>query len=125
MGVAVGTSLLVIAMKSFAGLAGYLASVEIDWAFAAAVTAAAVLGSLVGGRLAGRLHQDTLRTTFGWFVLVMAVLVLAQQLPAAWVWPALAVGWGLTGVAALAVRRRSRRRPLEPSTPEASGAATS
>jgi uncharacterized membrane protein YfcA len=125
MGVAVGTSLLVIAMKSFAGLAGYLASVEIDWAFAAAVTAAAVLGSLVGGRLAGRLHQDTLRTTFGWFVLVMAVLVLAQQLPAAWVWPALAVGWGLTGVAALAVRRRSRRRPLAPSTPAASGAATS
>ena len=32
MGVAVGTSLLVIAMKSFAGLAGYLATVSIDWA---------------------------------------------------------------------------------------------
>ncbi|WP_236833641.1 sulfite exporter TauE/SafE family protein, partial [Blastococcus sp. MG754427] len=32
MGVAVGTSLLVIAMKSFAGLSGYLATVSIDWA---------------------------------------------------------------------------------------------
>lgn len=31
MTVAVGTSLLVIAMKSFAGLAGYLAGVHIDW----------------------------------------------------------------------------------------------
>lgn len=31
MGVAVGTSLLVIAMKSFAGLAGYLTSVTLDW----------------------------------------------------------------------------------------------
>ena len=41
MPVAVGTSLIVIAMKSFAGLAGYLSSVHIDWAVAGAVTAAA------------------------------------------------------------------------------------
>ena len=35
MPVAVGTSLVVIAMKSFAGLGGYLASVHIDWGLAA------------------------------------------------------------------------------------------
>ncbi|SNR69873.1 sulfite exporter TauE/SafE family protein, partial [Blastococcus mobilis] len=44
MGVAVGTSLLVIAMKSFAGLAGYLATVSIDWALTGAITVAAVVG---------------------------------------------------------------------------------
>ena len=38
MPVAVGTSLVVIAMKSFAGLAGYLSSVHIDWSLAAGVT---------------------------------------------------------------------------------------
>jgi len=82
MPVAVGTSLLVIAMKSFAGLAGYLSNVHIDWALAAAVTAAAVAGSLAGSRLAGRIPEPVLRRSFGWFVVVMGVFVLAQQLPA-------------------------------------------
>ncbi|MCZ7379888.1 sulfite exporter TauE/SafE family protein [Micromonospora sp. WMMC250] len=81
MPIAVGTSLVVIAMKSFAGLAGYLSSVSIDWGLAAAVTAAAVVGSLAGGRLAGRIPADALRKAFGWFVMVMGVFVLAQQLP--------------------------------------------
>ncbi len=79
MPVAVGTSLLVIAMKSFAGLAGYLSSVSIDWRLAGAVTAMAVLGSIVGGLLAGRVHQDGLRKAFGWFVLVMGAVVLGQS----------------------------------------------
>lgn len=81
MPVAVGTSLVVIAMKSFAGLAGYLSSVRIDWGLAAAVTAAAIVGSLLGGRLAGRVPADVLRKAFGWFVVVMGVFVLARQLP--------------------------------------------
>lgn len=84
MAVAVGTSLVVIAMKSFAGLAGYLATVHIDWTLAALVTAAAVAGSLAGGRLAGRIPETVLRKGFGWFVLVMGGFVLAQQLPVAY-----------------------------------------
>ncbi|AJF63368.1 sulfite exporter TauE/SafE family protein [Streptomyces vietnamensis] len=97
MGVAVGTSLLVIGMNSFAGLAGHLSGVGIDWAPALTVTAAAVVGSLVGGRLAGRIPQDTLRTAFGWFVVVMGVFVLAQQLDTAvWTHPAT---WAVLGTA--------------------------
>ncbi|KMO73443.1 Sulfite exporter TauE/SafE [Mycolicibacterium chlorophenolicum] len=46
---AVGTSLVVIAMQSFAGLAGHLASEQIDWRMAAMVTAVAVVGALIGG----------------------------------------------------------------------------
>ena len=84
MPVAVGTSLVVIALKSFAGLAGYLSSVQIHWGLAGAVTAAAVVGSLLGGRLAGRIPADVLRRGFGWFVVVMGVFVLAQQLPLIW-----------------------------------------
>ncbi|WP_086831107.1 sulfite exporter TauE/SafE family protein [Streptomyces sp. NRRL B-24572] len=97
MGVAVGTSLLVIGMNSFAGLAGHLSGVGIDWAPALTVTAAAVVGSLLGGRLAGRIPQDTLRTAFGWFVVVMGVFVLAQQLDTAvWTHPAT---WAVIGTA--------------------------
>jgi uncharacterized membrane protein YfcA len=89
MGVAVGTSLLVIAMKSFAGLAGYLATVPIDWALIGAVTAAAVVGSLLGARLVDRIPADTLRRAFGWFVLAMGAFVLVQQAPGSVRGPAL------------------------------------
>lgn len=82
MGIAVGTSLVVIAMKSGAGLAGYLAGVTIDWPLALSVTAAAVVGSFVGGRLVDRIPQDRLRTGFGWFVAAMAVFVLVSEMPA-------------------------------------------
>ncbi len=82
MATAVGTSLLVIAMKSAAGLAGYLHSVHINWGLTLAVTAAAVAGSVLGGRLAGKISQDALRKAFGWFVIAMAAFVLLQQAPA-------------------------------------------
>ena len=81
MATAVGTSLVVIAMKSAAGLFGYLSSTTIDWPLAVAVTAAAVVGSVAGGQLAGRIAQDKLRQGFAWFVAVMAVVVLGQQMP--------------------------------------------
>ena len=104
MPVAVGTSLLVIAMKSGAGLAGYLSSVQLDWDLAAMVTAAAVLGSLVGGRLAGRVEPEKLRRGFGWFVLSMAAFILVQEIPDA-TWSGLPVparvGVALAAVAAV------------------------
>ena len=82
MPVAVGTSLVVIAMNSVTGFLGHMQTVPIDWPLAAAVTVSAVLGSLAGGRLSGRIREDVLRRSFGWFVLAMGILVLAQQLPA-------------------------------------------
>lgn len=108
MAVAVGTSLVVIAMKSFAGLAGYLATVHIDWKLAALVTVAAVAGSLIGGRLAGRIPEAVLRKGFGWFVLVMGGFVLAGQLPAvAWVVPVL-LATGAGGAWLIGRKRRPR-----------------
>lgn len=121
MSVAVGTSLLVIAMKSFAGLAGYLASIQIDWPLALGITAAAVLGSLIGSRLTGVIAPDTLRKGFGWFVIVMGVLILVQQVPGevveqSWFWPT-AGGVAVLAVivgAALAWRRHARSSGADP-----------
>lgn len=80
MPVAVGTSLLVITMNSAAGLAGHLSTVPIDWTIAGAVTAAAVLGSLLGTRLTSRADPDAVRRAFGWFVLLMASVILGEEL---------------------------------------------
>ena len=93
---AVGTSLVVISMQSFAGFAGHLATEHIDWRLAGLVTAAAVLGALIGGRLIAFVDPNTLRKLFGWFVLLMASVMLAEE-----VHPAVgAAAAGLTLIAA-------------------------
>ena len=95
---AVATSLLVVAMKSFAGFFGYalkfgggsiisintatttLADGSSIWPVTLIVTGMAVIGALIGSRVVGRIHPDKLRKAFGWFVLVMAVFILSQQI---------------------------------------------
>ncbi|MBU8807453.1 sulfite exporter TauE/SafE family protein [Mycolicibacterium goodii] len=80
MPVAVGTSLVVIAMNSFAGLAGHLTSVRIDWPLALVMTAAAVVGALIGARVTSMINPESLRKAFGWFVLLISSLILAQEI---------------------------------------------
>jgi hypothetical protein len=80
---AVGTSLFVIALQSFAGLAGHLGHARFDWTLAAVVTAAAAAGSLVGTRIGRRVPADALRRGFAWFVLAMGALFLLQRILAA------------------------------------------
>ncbi|MDZ7882434.1 MAG: TSUP family transporter, partial [Mycobacterium sp.] len=60
--------------------AGYLSSVQINWTLALAVTAAAVVGALIGARLTSKVNPDALRKTFGWFVLAMSSVILAQEI---------------------------------------------
>lgn len=97
---AVATSLLVVAMKSVAGFFGYaltfggdtfvsintatttLADGASIWPVTLIVTAMAIIGALVGSRIVGKIHPDKLRKAFGWFVLVMAVFILSQQIGA-------------------------------------------
>lgn len=90
---AVATSLLVVSMKSFSGLAGYLLQfggpeglvhlnphTKINWSVTLIITAAAIVGALVGSRVVGKIHPDKLRKGFGYFVLVMAAFILSQQI---------------------------------------------
>ncbi len=80
---AIGTSLLVIAMNSAAGFAGYLAHVTIDLRLAAFVTVAAIAGAFVGVLLVERLSADALRRLFAWFVLAMAGFMFVEETPTA------------------------------------------
>jgi uncharacterized protein len=70
----------VISLKSFAGLAGHLGHVDLDWPVTLGVTAAAIVGSQIGGRLAGRIPPAALRRGFGVFVIVMAIFILGKEL---------------------------------------------
>jgi uncharacterized membrane protein YfcA len=96
MPVAVGTSLVVISMQSFAGFAGHLSGESIDWKLAAMVTAAAVAGSIAGGMLTSYVQPATLRKAFGWFVLAMAAVVLAKEANI-WIGAAVAIVAAIAG----------------------------
>lgn len=113
MTVAVGTSLVVIAMKSYAGLAGYLTTVSLDWPLVIGVTVAAVIGSLLGALLASRVPEVALRKVFGVFVLVMGVFVLTQELPPP-AGLAVAIVATLLGGLAVICRLADTRCPLMP-----------
>lgn len=78
---AIATSLLVIAMKSLAGFAGYAGHVPIDLAIVVPVTVFAVLGSAVGVLISRKVEGAQLRRAFAWFVLAMSVVVVVQLLP--------------------------------------------
>ena len=80
MHVAVGTSLVVLALKSFAGFAGYLGHASIDWPLAIVISLAAVVGSLVGAAWSARVPQRMLRRGFALFVLVMGAAMLAGEI---------------------------------------------
>ena len=73
---AVGTSLLVIAMNSASGFAGYFGTIDLDWKFLSAFTALAVAGALAGTALVARVPQAALKRGFAVFLLVMGGFVL-------------------------------------------------
>lgn len=72
---AVGTSLAIITLNTLAGLAGQLRSISIDWGITLAFLGLAFLGMLVGVVLGERLPADRIRTAFGWFVILLAVVI--------------------------------------------------
>jgi uncharacterized membrane protein YfcA len=76
---AVGTSLLVIAMKSAAGFYGYLGQVEVPWAFMGLFTVVAVLGIFAGTYLVQFVSQAQLKRSFALFLVVMGGFILWQN----------------------------------------------
>jgi uncharacterized membrane protein YfcA len=77
---AVGTSLLVIAMNSAIGFAGYLDQVMIDWGLLALFTLIAIGGILTGAYLVRFVSQSDLRRSFAVLLVVMGIFVLSQNL---------------------------------------------
>jgi predicted MFS family arabinose efflux permease len=71
------------------------------------VTAAAVIGSLIGGRLTDYVEPATLRKAFGWFVLAMAALVLAEEANI-WIGVAVAIVAAIAGAMSFACARYER-----------------
>jgi uncharacterized membrane protein YfcA len=85
---AVATSLVIIALKSYSGFYKYTdvleaQNLELDWKTLMIVTGLGIAGSLAGGRLANRLPQNTLKKSFGIFLIVMGIYILIRSAPEA------------------------------------------
>ena len=77
---AVGTSLLIIAAKSLIGFTGDLGHMQMDWKLLLIVTGLAIIGIFIGNALNKKVDGEKLKKAFGWFVLVMGVYIIVQQL---------------------------------------------
>jgi len=86
MHLAVGTSLVIVVLKSASGFYKYLLLLpqqgySVNWDIVLIFAALGIAGSLFGGRLAASIPQVALRRGFAGFLLVMGVFILWQSLP--------------------------------------------
>lgn len=89
MRIAVGTSLVVIFMKSAVGFWKYLGVLEglqlsVDWKTIALFLAIGTIGSYVGKLISGYLDQEKLKRVFAVFLLLMGFVVLGKEVPHLW-----------------------------------------
>jgi uncharacterized membrane protein YfcA len=81
MRIAVGTSLLVIALNSLFGFTTSLSKImDVQWTFLFTIIAIAVVGIVVGIKIGKRVPENKLKTAFGWFVLIVGSIVLIDQM---------------------------------------------
>ena len=77
---AVATSLMIIAVKSLIGFIGDVENVTINWSFLLAFTAVSIIGIFIGIWLNNFIDGRKLKKAFGWFVLIMGIFILVQEL---------------------------------------------
>lgn len=78
---AVGTSLCIIMINSLIGFSGDVsANVYIDWLFLMKFTGLTVVGIFLGIYLSHKITGGKLKPIFGWFVLLMGILIITKEL---------------------------------------------
>ncbi|WP_179345579.1 sulfite exporter TauE/SafE family protein [Winogradskyella ursingii] len=77
---AVGTSLLIIAIKSLIGFLGDVSNLDIDWTFLVIFTSISIIGIIIGGYVSKYFSGKKLKTGFGYFTLVMAIYIIYKEL---------------------------------------------
>lgn len=77
---AIGTSIFIIALNSLIGFTGDIGNIAIDWSFLLIFSFISILGIFAGIYLNKFINEKNLKKGFGWFVLVMSILILAKEL---------------------------------------------
>jgi len=80
MKIAVGTSLLIVAINSLFGFIFSLNQQHFNWPLLLTFTSLAIAGIIIGSRLSERISSDSLKKGFGWSIMGMAVYILFKEL---------------------------------------------
>lgn len=79
MRLAIGTSLLIIAINSAAGMAARLQNADIDWSLALLFIAGGLAGATLGSRLAGQINEVKLSRSFAVLVTLVGGYLIARN----------------------------------------------
>lgn len=79
MKIAIGTSLVIVAAKSYAGFVGYMGAVPVDWVMMGSFTLLTVAGSFAGTRIAHRFSQERLKKSFAIFLIIVATYIIIKS----------------------------------------------
>jgi uncharacterized membrane protein YfcA len=80
MKVAIGTSLVIIALNSLIGFFSSVNHIRIDWDLLGRISAIAILGIIIGSHLSKKIDGKKLKPAFGWFILVMGIYIIIKEL---------------------------------------------
>lgn len=83
---AIGTSLLIVAVKSLIGSIGDVTSgyLEIDWSFLLTISSLSIFGMFIGNALSKKIDGQRLKSGFGWFILIMGIYILIKEVSRFW-----------------------------------------
>lgn len=86
MRLAVGTSLVIIAIKSLAGFVGYIPVLEVlelsvDWDIIWMFSAIGIVGGWLGHKISAKINQEKLKQGFALFLVLMGLFILYKNLP--------------------------------------------
>lgn len=76
---AVGTTLLIIAMNSLFSFSTSYSSTPINWNLLLRFSLGAIIGILIGSRIAEKISGNYLRKIFGWFVMAISFYIVIKQ----------------------------------------------
>ena len=77
---AVATSLLIVAVNSMVGFASDFTKLKkIDWTLLSTMTILSIVGIFIGNRLIKHINAEKLKPVFGYFIMVIALIILIQE----------------------------------------------
>ena len=77
---AIASSIFIISIKSLVGFLGDLSHTNIDWKFLIIIIILATIGIITGNFLNKKMDGTKLKKGFGWFVLVMSLVIFIDQI---------------------------------------------
>ena len=86
MRLAVGTSLVIIAIKSLAGFVGYMPVLDalqltVDWHIIWIFSAIGIVGGWLGHKISAKVNQEKLKQGFAVFLVLMGLFILYKNIP--------------------------------------------